>query len=649
MIAAFFCFIIFIAYIYSVNPSLSYQNLKNEALKNFWGFEQFRTPQEQIIDSITSGKDTMVLLPTGGGKSLCYQLPALFLEGTCLVISPLLALMKDQVSQLKNKGIEAEYLSSELDEIEAETIYSRCREGITKILYISPERITNSTFLQHIESIEISFIAVDEAHCISEWGQDFRPSYQNISRFRKEFKNVPCIALTATATPKVLDEIILKLDLRKPEIFQKSFNRENIRIITEETGDKYSYIAEFLTYNKNSGIIYARTRKETEELTYFLKKRNIQNIDYFHAGLPFKEKNARQKKWQSGNFVLISTNAFGMGIDKENVRFVIHLSAPASIENYYQEIGRAGRDGKDSTAILLWNQQEIKNFDNILQNQIPDKAEFLKVIAYLYSIFQIADLDISEKIHQFNIQRIKNLTSISIPKIKSILTFLHNQEIIFYNQNKTLSTLELKIPFEEYENLAKKDSYFLELLMRNLDGFTTHKVYFSEQKLTQKIGTDLHLLKERFRELQQKKYLEYIDGSEASIKFLVPRNDRSFEGKWWNLFRQIQKNKIQKWEEMKFYVLENSICKKRMILSYFGEKSSKNCNSCSVCINKNDGFFSTDIASEISSLLRQKPSTLEELFVKLNFHKKEKIRENLILLLDSGKIKMLDFRTYILA
>ena len=631
-----------------MNSNLSYQKIKNEALQNYWGFNHFRDSQEEIIDTIVSGKDTMVLLPTGGGKSLCYQLPAILLEGTCLVVSPLLALMKDQVIQLKNKGIEAEYLSSELDDATAEIIYDNCKEGITKILYISPERLTNQQFLKNIDNIEISFIAVDEAHCISEWGQDFRPSYQNIRTFRKEFKNVPCIALTATATPKVLKEIIEKLELHQPKVFQKSFNRENIRIITEEIGDKYSYVAEFLTYNKNSGIIYTRTRKEAEELSGFLKKRNFQNVDYFHAGLPTKDKNSRQKNWLYGNSVLISTNAFGMGIDKENVRFVLHLSPPASLENYYQEIGRAGRDGNPSTAILLWNQQETKNLDQILQNQIPNKIEFLKVITYLYSIFQIADFDVSEKSHQFNIQRIKNLTNISIPKIKNVLIFLHNQEVIFYNQMKTLSTLELKIPFEEYENLAKKDAHFMELLMRNIEGFTHHKTYFSEQKLIAKIGTEPALLKERFRELEKKEYLEYLDGSEASIKFLVPRNDRTFEGKLWKLFLHIQKNKIQKWEELKFYVEEASICKKQMILAYFGEKHSTKCNNCNVCIDKNEGFFSTNLVDEISVLLKQKPSTLEELFVKLNFHKKEKIRENLILLLDSGKIQMLDFKTYMI-
>lgn len=249
-----------------------FQKLKYDTLKYFWGYTGFRDSQEEIIDAVIKEKDTLVLLPTGAGKSLCYQLPALLKEGTCLVVSPLLALMKDQVNQLKLRGIEAEYLSSELDEYDAEDIYNRCKEGLTKLLYISPERLTNTQFLQNIEDIQLSFIAVDEAHCISEWGQDFRPSYQNIKGFRSNNPEIPCLALTATATPKVLDEIKNKLELRNPSVFQKSFKRNNIRIFTEEVSDKFQHVFDILKYNNDSGIVYVRTRKEAEQLSEFLKK-----------------------------------------------------------------------------------------------------------------------------------------------------------------------------------------------------------------------------------------------------------------------------------------------------------------------------------------------------------------------------------------
>lgn len=625
------------------------QKLKHKTLKHFWGHDSFRDPQEQVIDSVLNQKDTLILLPTGAGKSLCYQLPALLREGVCLVISPLLALMKDQVNQLKFRGIEAEYLSSELDDFDAEVIYNRCKDGLTKLLYVSPERLTNIQFLRNIEEIQLSFIAVDEAHCISEWGQDFRPSYQNIKDFRKNHPGISCLALTATATPKVLDEIKNKLELKNPTIFQKSFKRENIKIFCEEISDKYQRIFNILKFAKESGIIYVRTRKEAEQLTEYLHKKQIQHVDFFHAGLTTSEKNSRQNLWNnSSNHVLISTNAFGMGIDKDNVRFVIHFSPSPSIENYYQEIGRAGRDGNASYAFLLWDQQEISNFDQILKNQIPNKTEFEKIITYLYSIFQVAEFEMPEKVFQLNTAGIQNFTKLSAAKIKNVLNFLHTQEIIYYNSNKSLSSLELKIKADEIDQLPKKDAYFIELLLRTISGITTHKVMFSEQKVSAKLGVSQHLIKERLKELQQKNYLEYIDGALSSVKFLKPRDERSNSGVYWKLFEHIQKNKIQKWEEMKFYVEDKTYCKMKLILSYFGEKNAKNCGTCSVCEKNRQTIFGKNISQEILNVLSKNPSTIEELSAQLQYHQKESILEHLIFLLDSGKIKMLNFRTYAL-
>lgn len=626
-----------------------FQKLKFGTLKHFWGYDTFRDSQEEIINAVINGNDALALLPTGGGKSLCYQLPALILEGTCLVISPLLALMKDQVYQLKNNGIEAEYLSSELDEFDAEVIFNRCKNGLTKLLYVSPERLTNKLFLQNLEDIEVSFIAVDEAHCISEWGQDFRPSYQNIKKFRQNLTKIPCLALTATATPKVLLEIQKKLDLKQCKIFQKSFRRTNINIFSDKISDKYERLLNLMKYNASSGIIYARTRKETEELTKFLQKNKIQNVDYFHAGLSVKEKNTKQNHWlQSPNHVLISTNAFGMGIDKDNVRLIVHFSSPPSLENYYQEIGRAGRDGEDSYAFLFWSEQELLNFDQILTNQIPNKKEFHSIVSYLYSTFQVAENDQPEHVFQLEILRIQNFTKTSLAKIRNVLNFLHNQEIVYFNNSKSLSSLELKISAEDLDLLPKKDGYFIELLLRNLSGISSHKVMFSEQNLSNKIGTEIHLIKERIKELQQKNYLEYIDGALASLKFLKPRDERAIAGKYWNIFEHIQKNKLQKWEEMKFFVQDQDHCKMKLILSYFGEKNVKNCGRCSVCEKNKEGIFGRNVSSEILGILEKSPASVEEIAVRLHYYEKENILENLIILLDSGKVKMLNFRTYTL-
>ncbi|MBO9691996.1 ATP-dependent DNA helicase RecQ [Chryseobacterium sp.] len=626
-----------------------FQKLKYDTLKYFWGYTGFRDSQEEIINAVINEKDTLVLLPTGAGKSLCYQLPALLKEGTCLVVSPLLALMKDQVNQLKSRGIEAEYLSSELDEYDAETIYDRCKEGLTKLLYVSPERLTNTQFIQNMEEIQLSFIAVDEAHCISEWGQDFRPSYQNIKGFRNNNPEIPCLALTATATPKVLEEIKNKLELKNPFVFQKSFKRENIKIFTDEVSDKFQRVFDILKYSNDSGIVYVRTRKEAELLAEFLKKNQLKNVDYFHAGLTTKEKNAKQNLWNnSDNHVLISTNAFGMGIDKDNVRFVIHYSPAASLENYYQEIGRAGRDGKDSFAFMLWNKQELLNFDQVLKNQTPNKAEFLKIVSYLYSIFQVAEFELPEKTFQLNSLSIQNFTKLSKAKINNVLNFLHNQEIVYYNDNKSLSSIELFIKADEIDQLPQKDAHFIELLFRTISGITTHKVMFSEQQVSNKINVSVPLIKERLKEMQQKNYLEYIDGALSSIKFLRPRDERAVNSTYWKLFEHIQRNKIQKWEEMKFYAENNDYCKMKLILAYFGEKNSKNCGQCPVCEKNKQSIFGKNISQQIINLLAKKSATIEELSIQLSYHPKENILENLIYLLDSGKIRMLNFRTYAL-
>lgn len=615
-----------------------------KTLQNFWGYSSFRAPQEEIILSVIRGKDTLALLPTGGGKSLCYQLPALVLEGVCLVVSPLLALIKDQVTQLKSIGVEAEYLSSELDENEQEEIYARAAEGVTKLLYVSPERLSNSMFLQKITNIHISFIAVDEAHCISEWGQDFRPSYQRIGEFRKLFGDVPCLALTATATPKVIADIETKLILKSPQIFQKSYKRDNLRIFHEEISDKYQRILDFMKNNSASGIIYVRTRKEAEELTAFLKQKGIENVDFYHAGLSLKDKNQNQKKWQqSSSHTLVSTNAFGMGIDKENVRFVIHFSPSVSLENYYQEIGRAGRDGHESYALLLWNEQEFSDIDDVFRNQIPNKTEFLSILSFLYSIFQIAEGEASEKIFKLNIQKIKNFTKTSFAKIKNVLNFMHNQELVFWNNYKDLSTLELKISAEDLELLPPKEAYFVEFLLRNISGIATHKVSFSEEMLSRKLGISVQEIQDRIQYLEEKELVEYVDGSADSIKFLKPRNTREFQGKYWNEFQQIQRNKLQKWEEMKYFIRETDYCKMKMILTYFGEKNAQNCHKCYVCQPLNS---TQNLSAQILNVLNEKPMTFDEVRAKLNLSGKEEIFETLVSLLNEHKIKMLDYKTY---
>lgn len=627
------------------------KKLKLQTLKEFWGYPSFRDLQEQIIDSILGGTDTLALLPTGGGKSMCYQLPALITEGTCIVVSPLLALMKDQVEHLKAIGIEAEYLSSELNSVEEDEIYSSCKEGITKLLYISPERLTNKKFLMQIQEVKLSFMAVDEAHCISEWGQDFRPSYKNIKVFREHFFHIPCIALTATATPKVVQEIVQKIGLKKHNVYQKGFKRDNIHIGLLEIADKYEKIYNYLNYNRVSGIIYTNTRKEAEELSNFLRYKGLSNVDFYHAGLSKQDKNIKQKKWSDSNFnVLVSTNAFGMGIDKSNVRFVIHYNPPHSIENYYQEIGRAGRDGLESQAFLLWTPQDLVKVDDILKNQIPSKKEYQQVISTLYSMFQIAEHDFFEDTEwEFQIQKLVTSTKISAPKIKSILEFLHLQEIIYLKRKHTASSLELHISYEEIEYLPKADAYFIELLLRAVTGVATHRVHFNEEMVLEKLQMEKHLFQERMKEMKSKGYLDYLDGNNASIRFLIPRNERVWLHHFYPIFHTIQTNKIRKWEEMKYFIQDTSFCKMKMILRYFGDKNAKNCGNCSYCNTANLSLNDDKEKKKILEALQGNVCTLEQVCILIQNHDKEQVQEILISLLEEKKVRMQDFRTYILA
>lgn len=618
-----------------------------QTLKNFWDYDDFRDAQEEIIFSVIERKDTLALLPTGGGKSMCYQLPALVMEGMCVVISPLLALMKDQVFQLQSIGIEAEYLSAELDDSEQEIIYEKAIRGDIKILYISPERLSNSIFLKKIMEVGLSFIAVDEAHCISEWGQDFRPSYQHIREFRKVVGELPCLALTATATPKVIADIREKLGLEKIQIFQKSYQRENLKIFTEEISDKYQKVFNFLKYNSVSGIIYVRTRKDAEELAQFLARQGLKNVDFYHAGLSVKDKNERQRKWQwSNQEVLIATNAFGMGIDKENVRFVIHFSPSASLENYYQEIGRSGRDGKESNVFLLWNEQELTEIDDILYQQIPNKTEFLRIVYSLYSKFQIAEAENSDMVFQLNLSEIQKSTYLSYAKIRNVLKFLHNQEIIYWNNYKTPSTIELKLTPDDLEHLPPKESYFVEVLFRSLAGIGIGKISFNEKTLSNKFGINQEDVQKRILSLQEKGFLEYINGNQDSVKFIMHRNDRWIEGKVWKLFEQIQRNKLQKWEEMKYFIRNKDFCKMKLILAYFGEQKVENCGKCNVCLGKKGKEYSLE--EEILNLLRISPMSFDELRIKKYEVEKEVLLECLIGLLNLEKIKMLNYKTYMI-
>lgn len=621
-----------------------------EFLHYYWGYEDFRSPQQEIVTNILDGKDTVALLPTGAGKSICYQLPAVLCEGVCIVISPLLALIKDQVTQLMQRGISVGFISSEQTLEQQYKVFDQLRAKELKLLYIAPERLQNRDFLQIIMEIEISFLAVDEAHCISEWGNDFRPSYQNIYQFRDyltEFHGsaVPCIALTATATPKVLEEIIEKLQLDNPQVFKKSFERPNLELNLYRTENKIGHIEQVLKNNPGSGIIYCRTRAETFSLFKALKERNF-DVDYYHAGLTNSEKIKKQKSWTMSNSkVLISTNAFGMGIDKENVRLVIHYSLPYSLENYYQEVGRAGRDGILSQAYLFWNENEFSDAYTALMNTIPTKSEFEKIVLYLYSAFSVAPNELPETSFEFDFTKFQKSLKLHKNKIINTLDFLNNSNCIFWKSDISDSVLKFNFPPSFLDkNTFGKDTFLLERISRIVNGVFSHEVKFREKKLATYLSIPSEMLHELLQKYNQRNELLYINGNNQRIKFLQPRNDKLCFSKAWNTFRQIQQNRIQKFKELEFFVQTNKYCRMRLILGYFGEKSTKNCGHCDVCTHKTKE--ETNTSAEIIKFITQKPRNIEEIIQEFRHQETEKLMDELQELLSEEKIKMLNFNTY---
>lgn len=621
--------------------------LPNLILESYWGYKEFRDPQKEIILSILEGCDTVALLPTGAGKSICYQVPAIMGEGTCIVISPLLALIKDQVSQLKQRQISAEYISSEQTIDQQSIIFDKLKNNELKLLYVSPERLLNKNFLEIIHDVEISFLAVDEAHCISEWGNDFRPSYQLIKDFRIYIGlQIPCIALTATATEKVLFEIIKKLNLRDVQVFKKSYERENLSLHVIQTEDKIGQIERTLNKYNGSGIIYCRTRNETKNIYQILSNKGF-DVDYFHAGLPLREKLQKQKEWTNSNSkVLISTNAFGMGIDKDNVRLIIHLSPPYSLENYYQEVGRAGRDGLTSYAFLFWSENELSQIFSSLTQTIPSKTEYKKIVLYLYSIYGIAPNELPENTFEFDLMSFQNKVNIGRNKIINVLEFLSNCNIIQWKYEPTDSLIQFNFPIErlDIKNAFGKDSEIIEKIARKISGIFSYQIKVNEKKLADSLMISPILLHEILVKYSKLGEINYIDGALQKIIFITSRNEFLIFNDLWAKFKQIQENKLLKYKELEFFIQNKKYCRMKLILGYFGEKSYHNCNKCDVCLNKIKKNLNP--SSDILSFIAKGPCSREDIYAEFHSFSFDEIHHFLQELIAEKKIKLLNFNMY---
>ena len=567
---------------------VSEQNNNKDALinvlKKYWGFEEFRDSQKKIIDLVLQKKEVIALLPTGGGKSLCYQLPAVLMEGTCLVISPLIALMEDQVNQLLKRGIKAAYINSSLHYKDIDRILDNVIYGNIKILYLSPERLNTNLFIERFKKMNVSFVAVDEAHCISEWGNDFRPEYRNISILRTLNKDLSFIALTATATPDVIDDIEEQLSFKECNKIKKSFIRNNINYSVVNAFNKEKVLVKLLT--NECSIIYVRNRKKTKELSKFLNSKNYKT-DYYHAGLDFKERSEKQNRWIKNEFdTMIATNAFGMGIDKPDVKTVIHFDLPDTLEAFYQESGRAGRNGIDSYSIILKDDQDIENLKKRIKINFPNIEDIKKVFQSIVNIHQITIGYFSDEKFELDIDIISNNNKISRSTTSQSIKYLINEGYIQQTNDYQYSMAQITMPIHrlnQFLNSYKNFEEIIDVLIRSYSNINEQMVRISETVISKRLNIKKEETIELLNKLHQQKILIYkAKKSNYTINFSIPRpniNHLSLSKKYLNF----KKVKNEKANQLINYVNQKIECRNINILKYFGEHKSEKCKNCDNC------------------------------------------------------------------
>ena len=560
-------------------------------LKQYWGYDTFRPQQEEIIQSVMDGKDTVALLPTGGGKSLCYQLPALALEGKTIVISPLIALMHDQISALKEKGITAIALHSGLRLRELETAYDNFIYGPAKLLYVSPERLKSDFFTARIQNANLSMIAVDEAHCISQWGHDFRPAYMEIGELRGRFKGVPVMALTATATKSVVDDIVESLEMKKANIFQKSFSRDNISFVVIKTDNKRNELLSIMKRMKGTGIIYVRNRKMTKEISDHLNKYNFQT-EYYHAGLGTNNRTKIQEDWKSGKTrVIVSTNAFGMGIDKSDVRFVIHTDVPPSIEEYYQEAGRAGRDGEQAFAITIISNQDVSKAVNQFQENYPSinfiKNVYHKICVYLKiatgsGLEESFDFDLIDFCETAKLPILRSLNAIDAIVTDGWITMSDG----FYRPSQMYVSTS-KRDFSDLVSKEDEKSRILRFLLRRYEGLFIEFVKIDEQVVAKNLKLTKAKVVSYLQHLDKEQIIKYEPRKTIPlITFLQSRPQIDSFTINVKLYNQLKERSSKRLSAIIDYLSQDR-CRQRFILEYFGEKKIDNCGTCDICRGSN--------------------------------------------------------------
>ena len=569
-------------------------------LHQYWGYPDFRGIQREIIESIGAGKDTLGLMPTGGGKSITFQVPALAQDGVCVVITPLIALMKDQVAHLRKIGILASAIYGSMRHEEILATLENCVYGGVKILYVSPERLGSELFQTKLKHMRVSFITVDEAHCISQWGYDFRPSYLKIADIRKIKPGVPILALTATATPVVIDDIQERLQFREKNVFRMSYARKNLAYIVRNATDKEQQLLHILQSVPGSAIVYVHSRRRTKEIADYLLKADIPALSY-HAGLDNVVRDERQHEWHDNRVrVMVATNAFGMGIDKPDVRLVIHMDCPDSLEAYFQEAGRAGRDGQKSYAVLLYNDSDERKLKKRISENYPEKESIRKVYEHLAYFYQIAEGSGNGASFEFNIDKFCHAFRHFPIQVDSSLKILMRAGYIDYSEEKEnqarVHFLIDRNDFYRLENLTPNENNVITSLLRNYGGLFSDYGYINESFIAQQAGlktqqqvymilknlSDKHIL--HFIPQRKTPVITYIQRREDPERVVIPPE----------VYEQRKEQFSQRIASVINYAKNQKICRSRMLLDYFGESNSDDCGQCDVCISHRKDYLADD-------------------------------------------------------
>ena len=626
--------------------------LNSRILKQYWGYDRFRGIQEDIIDSISKNKDTLGLMPTGGGKSITFQVPALAKEGMCLVITPLIALMKDQVQNLKKRGIKALAIYSGMSRQDIIITLENCIFGNYKFLYISPERLDTEIFRTKLRKMHISMITVDESHCISQWGYDFRPAYLKIAEIRELLPDVPVLALTATATPEVVKDIQARLQFRHKNVFRMSFERNNLAYIVRKTENKTAELLHILRSMPGSAIIYARNRRRTKEITELLNNEHI-TADFYHAGLDDATKDIRQHRWQSGESrVMVATNAFGMGIDKPDVRIVIHMDLPDSIEAYFQEAGRAGRDGQKAYAVILYAKSDKTTLHKRILDTFPEKEYIRDVYEHLQYYYQMAMGDGLDCVREFNIEDFcRKFKYFPVP-VDSALRILTQAGYLEYTaEQDSTSRILFTIRRDELYRLREMGEdmdRLIQAVLRSYTGVFTDYTYINEASLAICTGLTRRQIYEMLVHLAKLRIVSYIPHKKTP--YIIYTRER-VEAQRIHISPEVYEHRKARYETrinaMLDYVTNDTVCRSRMLLDYFGERNEHNCGQCDTCISLRSKPGASEqpdrktLCAKVCGILSRESLTPAGLLKQLPMDK-ELLTEILHRLLDEGKIIAVD-------